>query len=63
MSATLDDAKTDTIPTPRHAKRPALPRFIRMFAIPIVLAWIALIAFLTTTVPQLAEVGKMRACR
>ncbi|GAA2789141.1 RND family transporter [Mycolicibacterium pallens] len=61
MSATLDDAKTDTIPTPRHAKRPALPRFIRMFAIPIVLAWIALIAFLTTTVPQLAEVGKMRA--
>ncbi len=61
MSADLDDTPTDTIPTHRHAKRPALPRFIRMFAIPIVLAWVALIGVLTGTVPQLAEVGKMRA--
>ncbi len=61
MSTSVDDAPTDTSPAPRHAKRPALPRFIRMFAIPIVLAWVALIGVLTGTVPQLAEVGKMRA--
>ncbi|QEN16744.1 RND family transporter [Mycolicibacterium sp. ELW1] len=61
MSANLDDAPTDAIPSARHAKRPALPRFIRTFAIPIVLAWVVLIGILATTVPQLAEVGKMRA--
>ncbi|WP_319429106.1 MMPL family transporter [Mycobacterium sp. RTGN5] len=61
MSTLLDDAPRDAAPPARTVKRPALPRFIRIFAIPIVLAWIALIGILTGTVPQLAEVGKMRA--
>ncbi|MEB3068765.1 MMPL/RND family transporter [[Mycobacterium] vasticus] len=52
--------------TPKHAVAPApvrpwLPRFIRTFAVPIVLAWIALIFVLNTVVPQLEEVGKLRA--
>jgi RND superfamily putative drug exporter len=61
MSTTLDDAPTDAIPPARHVKRPRLARFIRTFAVPIVLVWIGLIAFLNTAVPQLEEVGKMRA--
>jgi RND superfamily putative drug exporter len=57
----VDDAPTDAIPPARHASRPRLPRFIRTFAIPIVLLWIAIVAILNTTVPQLEEVGKLRA--
>ncbi|WNG88482.1 MMPL family transporter [Mycobacterium sp. ITM-2016-00317] len=58
-----DDAPTDAIPPARHAapSRPKLPRFIRTFAIPIVLVWIGIVAFLNTAVPQLEEVGKLRA--
>ncbi|ADT97553.1 MMPL/RND family transporter [Mycolicibacterium gilvum] len=53
----------DKTPPTRHTapSRPKLPRFLRAFAIPIVLAWIALIGFLNTAVPQLEEVGKLRA--
>ncbi|WP_099037766.1 RND family transporter [Mycobacterium neglectum] len=61
MSTTFDDAPTDAIPPTRHAKRPTLPRFIRMFAIPIVLVWIAIVGILNGTVPQLEEVGKLRS--
>jgi putative drug exporter of the RND superfamily len=61
MSTAVDDAPTDAIPPARHVKRPALPRFLRTFAIPIVLIWIAIIAFLNVSVPQLTEVGKLRA--
>ncbi|MGE0218056.1 RND family transporter [Mycolicibacterium sp.] len=61
MSTAVDDAPTDAIPPARHAARPRLPRFLRTFAVPIVLAWIALIVVLNTAVPQLEEVGKLRA--
>ncbi|BBZ29826.1 membrane protein [Mycolicibacterium madagascariense] len=61
MSTPTDDATTDAIPTSRHAARPRLPRFLRVFAVPIVLAWVAIVAILNTTVPQLEEVGKLRA--
>ncbi|ART72868.1 MMPL family RND transporter [Mycobacterium dioxanotrophicus] len=63
MSAPTDDAPTDAIPAARHAAppRPRLPRFIRTFAVPIILAWIAIVAVLNTVVPQLEEVGKLRA--
>ena len=37
------------------------PRFIRKLAIPIILAWIAIVAALNTVVPQLEEVGKLRS--
>jgi len=58
---TVDDAPTDAMPAARHAARPRLARSIRAFAIPIVLVWIAIVAILNTTVPQLEEVGKLRA--
>ncbi|MEB3031366.1 MMPL/RND family transporter [[Mycobacterium] nativiensis] len=54
-------APTEPIPVASHAARSGIPRFIRRFAIPIILAWIALIAGLNTVVPQLEEVGKLRA--
>ena len=54
------DAPTDAIPA-RHVKRPPLARFIRLFAIPIVVAWVVIIGILNATVPQLEEVGKLRA--
>jgi putative drug exporter of the RND superfamily len=61
-SGTADDeTPTDAIPTARHAARPRLPRLIRIFAVPIILAWIAIVAILNTAVPQLEEVGKQRA--
>lgn len=68
MSATVDDdqdeAATSPIPTARHRaeeRKPLIPRFLRTFAIPVILAWVAIIAVLNTVVPQLDEVGKMRA--
>jgi RND superfamily putative drug exporter len=54
-------APTVPIATGRHAAHPRLPRLIRTFAIPIILAWIAIVAVLNTVVPQLEEVGKLRA--
>ena len=39
-----DDTPTDAMPPARHAARPKLPRFIRTFAVPIVLAWVVIVA-------------------
>ncbi|UQX10957.1 MMPL/RND family transporter [Candidatus Mycobacterium methanotrophicum] len=61
MSASIDDARTETPPIAEHAVRPAIPRFIRRFAIPVILGWIATIAVLNTVVPQLDIVGQMRS--
>src|SRR3984957_14061896 len=62
MSTTFDDdARTDFIPVAKHAARPTIPRFIRTFAVPIILGWIAIIAVLNTVVPQLDIVGQMRS--
>jgi RND superfamily putative drug exporter len=64
MSTTTDDTadfRTDTIPVAKHAVRPAVPRFIRTFAVPIIIGWIAIIAVLNVVVPQLDVVGQMRS--
>ncbi|MCU1699164.1 MAG: hypothetical protein JWR34_5227 [Mycobacterium sp.] len=61
MSAPVEDTPTDAIATARHRAHPRIPRFIRAFAVPIILAWIAIIGLLNTVVPQLEEVGKLRA--
>lgn len=61
MTAPVDDTPTDAIASARHRARPRIPRLIRTFAVPIILAWIAIIAVLNTVVPQLEEVGKLRA--
>jgi putative drug exporter of the RND superfamily len=61
MSASIEDARTDTLPVAKHAVRPAIPRIIRKFAVPIILGWIAIIALLNVIVPQLDKVGQMRS--
>lgn len=61
MSTTTHEAQTDTVPIAKHAARQAIPAFIRRFAVPIILGWIALIALMNVVVPQLDEVGKMRS--
>ena len=38
-------------------KHPALPRFIRLFCVPVLLGWLALTAIVNVVVPQLEEVG------
>ncbi|MGV0793809.1 MMPL/RND family transporter [Mycolicibacterium sp. XJ1819] len=61
MSISTSDAPTDAFPPARHAARPFIPRMIRRFAVPIILAWVAVIALLNVAVPQLETVGQMRA--
>src|ERR1700759_4904288 len=62
MSTTFDDdARTDSIPVAKHQARAPIPRFIRRFAVPVILGWIAIIAVLNTVVPQLDIVGQMRS--
>ena len=55
---------TDAIPTSGPAVDPTrhrLPKFIRTFALPIILGWIVIIALGNTLVPQLEAVGKLRS--
>ncbi|MEV3906060.1 MMPL family transporter [Mycobacterium sp. NPDC050551] len=61
MSAPTYDAPTDAFPPARRPSRPFIPRVIRAFAVPIILAWIAVIAVVNVVVPQLEEVGQLRA--
>ncbi|WP_137149030.1 RND family transporter [Mycolicibacterium sp. CR10] len=61
MSAPVRDADTDAFPPAKEPSRTFLPRMIRTFAVPIILAWIALIVVLNVIVPQLEEVGRMQA--
>jgi RND superfamily putative drug exporter len=37
---------------------PAIPRFVRLFSVPILLFWLALVVVLNTTIPQLEAVGQ-----
>ncbi|TFV55787.1 MMPL family transporter [Mycobacterium sp. PS03-16] len=57
-----DNTPTDALP-PGHHRRPrrGVARFIRLFSVPIIIAWVAVIAVLNVIVPQLEEVGEMRA--
>jgi putative drug exporter of the RND superfamily len=53
-----------TIVTDVRAEQPrrsGIARWIRRLAVPIIMGWIALIAVLNVSVPQLEEVGKMQA--
>ena len=42
----------------RHGVHPLIPRFVRMFSVPIVLFWIGLVAVLTLAVPSLEKVSQ-----
>ena len=63
MSAPTTDAPIDAPEPPpvTTVQRSVAARTIRTLAVPIILAWIALIAFLNISVPQLEEVGQMQA--
>ncbi len=61
MNAPADEAQTDAIPVVKDKGHNGIPRFLRRFAVLIILAWIGVIAALNTVVPQLEEVGKLRA--
>ncbi|MGA5464806.1 RND family transporter [Mycobacterium sp. NPDC050041] len=61
MSAPTYDAPTDAFPPARHPSKPFIPRMIRALAVPIILGWIAVIAVVNVVVPQLEEVGQLRA--
>ena len=52
---------TDAFPATPPQRRGVIPRTIRTLAVPIILAWIALLIVLNTVVPQLETVGQMRA--
>ena len=66
MSAPTTDAPIDAPPPPQDVpgppvERPFVARVIRILAVPIILAWIALVAFLNVSVPQLEAVGRSQA--
>ena len=61
MSTPVTDAPADAVPPAREPSRPVIPRMIRTFAVPIILAWVALVVALNVVVPQLETVGQMRA--
>ncbi len=61
MSTPTSEAPTDAFPHAKPPARPFIPRMIRALAIPIILIWIAVIAVLNVSVPQLETVGQMRA--
>jgi RND superfamily putative drug exporter len=54
-------APTIDPPPTEHQQRGGLAMWIRRLAIPIILAWIAIVALSNAVVPQLEEVGKMRS--
>ncbi len=58
MSAPAVEA---AVPVEQHQHRSGVARWIRRLAVPIIIGWIALIAVLNVTVPQLEVVGQMRA--
>ncbi len=52
---------TDTSPPPPQHQHSGIPKWIRTFAIPIIIGWIALVAVLSVVVPPLEVVGQMRS--
>ncbi|BBX21455.1 membrane protein [Mycolicibacter terrae] len=56
-----DDAPTDTLPAAQPPHRGAIATWIRRLAVPLILAWLAITVLVNVIVPQLDEVGAMRA--
>ncbi len=48
-------------PPPEPEKRRGLAKWLRTLAVPVIIAWIAFVALLNMTVPQLEVVGQMRS--
>ncbi|MEO6792527.1 MAG: MMPL family transporter, partial [Mycobacterium sp.] len=56
-----DDAPTETLPAVQPRHRGGIPMWIRRLAVPIILVWLGLTVLVNVIVPQLDEVGQMRA--
>ena len=54
-------AATEVAPAARTEKHSGIARFIRRYAVLIIIGWLALVGVLNVTVPQLEVVGKMRS--
>ncbi len=61
MSAPTTNPPAAGSPAPGPVKRPFVAKTIRTLAVPIILAWLALIAILNVSVPQLEVVGQEQA--
>ncbi|MGU3499611.1 MMPL/RND family transporter [Mycobacterium sp. C31M] len=57
----MPDSSAATVVTPQEQHRGGIAKFIRKFAILIIVGWIAVVALLTLTVPPLETVGQMRS--
>ncbi|MBN9634585.1 MAG: MMPL family transporter, partial [Actinobacteria bacterium] len=55
------DTPTDSFPKAETPHRSLIPRLIRTLAVPVILAWIGIVVLVSTIVPGLDEVGKMRS--
>ncbi len=55
------DTPTDSFPKAETPHRPLIPRLIRTLAVPVILAWVGIVVVVSTIVPGLDEVGKMRS--
>ncbi|HEU0191814.1 MAG TPA: MMPL family transporter [Mycobacterium sp.] len=53
-------APTEVLPAPQP-KPGGIPKWIRRLAVPIILAWVAITVLVNVIVPQLDEVGRLRA--
>ena len=51
----------DTVPAAEQSRRTGLALWIRRLALPIIIGWIAVVALLNFTVPQLEVVGQLRS--
>src|SRR6202007_3417276 len=54
----MTDTDTDTAITEPKQHRPVIPHFVRIFAIPIILGWVALTVIVNVAVPKLEVVGE-----
>ncbi|MFA5708777.1 RND family transporter [Mycolicibacterium sp.] len=64
MSAIIPGAAAGppgTPPPPEQEKRRGLAKWLRTLAVPVIIAWVAFVALLNMTVPQLEVVGQMRS--
>ncbi|MGV0734005.1 MMPL/RND family transporter [Mycolicibacter sinensis] len=56
-----DDTPTETLPAAQPPHRGAIATWIRRLAVPVILIWVAITVVVNVIVPQLDEVGAMRA--
>ncbi|GAT12936.1 MMPL family transporter [Mycolicibacterium novocastrense] len=61
MSTSVSGARTNAEPAPPQDARGRLAVWIRRLSVPIILGWLAIIAILNITVPQLEVVGQQQS--